>query len=157
MFYVKTDFLCKNCNPLKKGHPLTPSKNWGPVKAPLFENLVGGSAPLQAERGDGHYAIVSPLILSPLTRFSPGLFVVLQEKLYQSFFALIRLLQKILHFQSKTNFFFQLFAGRFWFYCFVYMCFLGHFLTVCHHGTTNSFIFEYIHSFLFDLSLNHMA
>ena len=42
----------------------------------------------------------------PLTRFSPGLFVVLQERLYQSFFALITLLQKIMPFQSKIDFFF---------------------------------------------------
>ena len=49
----------------------------------------------------------------PLTRFSPGLFVVLEERLYQSFFALITLLQKIMPFQSKIDFFFQLVAGRF--------------------------------------------
>ena len=49
----------------------------------------------------------------PLTRFSPALFVVLQERLYQSFFALIRLLQKIMPFQSKINFFFQHIAGQF--------------------------------------------
>ena len=71
-----------------------------------------------------------PLTLPPsVTRFSPGLFVVLQEILYQPFFLLIRLLQKIMHFQSKTNFFFQLIAGRFWFCYFVNMFFLGHFLT----------------------------
>ena len=40
---------------------------------------------------------LSPPLLS-LTRFSPGLFVVLQEILYQPSFALIRLLQKIMHF-----------------------------------------------------------
>ena len=68
--------------------------------------------------------IVSPIHLS-LTRFSPGLFVVLQEILYQPSFALIRLLKKILPFQSKTIFFFQLIAGRFWFFCLMYMCFLG--------------------------------
>ena len=50
--------------------------------------------------------IVSPQPL-PLTRFSQGLFVVLQAILHQHFFALIKLLQKIMHFQSKTNFFFQ--------------------------------------------------
>ena len=57
------------------------------------------------------------LELSPtpvlLTRLSPGLSVVLQEMLYQNFFAQIKLLQKIMHFQSKTIFFFQLIAGRF--------------------------------------------
>ena len=35
-------------------------------------------------------------------------FVVLQEMLYQSFFVLIRLLRKIMHFQNKTNFLIQL-------------------------------------------------
>ena len=49
-------------------------------------------------------------------------------------FSLIRLFQKI-YFQSKTNFFFQIIARRFWFWCFfVYvflrMCFLGCFFTV---------------------------
>ena len=34
---------------------------------------------------------------SSLTRFSPGLLVVLQRTVYQSSFALIRLLQKIMH------------------------------------------------------------
>ena len=51
--------------------------------------------------------------LLPLIRFSPGLFVVLQEILYQTSFALVRLWQKIMHFQNKSNFFFQLIAGRF--------------------------------------------
>ena len=33
-------------------------------------------------------------------------------------------------FSKKTDFFFQLIAGRFWFCCFVYMCFLECFFTV---------------------------
>ena len=45
-------FFCQHYN-----HPLkitAPSKNWGPVKPPLFENLVGGSTPLhQQKRGWG--------------------------------------------------------------------------------------------------------
>ena len=49
----------------------------------------------------------------PHTRFSPGFFAVLQEMLYQPSFAFIRLLLRIIYFQSKTNFFFQLIAGRF--------------------------------------------
>ena len=50
-------FLCENCNPFpwKKSptpsFPATPSKSWGPVKPPLFENLVWGSTPLQKGRG----------------------------------------------------------------------------------------------------------
>ena len=36
--------------------PATPSKGWGPVKLPFFENLFGDSTPLPAERGGGaHY------------------------------------------------------------------------------------------------------
>ena len=53
----------------------------------------------------------------------PGLFVVLQEILYQPFLVLTKLLQKIMHFQSKTNFFFQLIADRFWFCYSVYIFF----------------------------------
>ena len=47
--------------------------------------------------------IVSPLSL-PRTRFSLGVFVVLQAILYQPFFALIRLLQKMMYFQSEKFF-----------------------------------------------------
>ena len=43
----------------------------------------------------------------------PPLFVVLQEIFYESNLALLRLLQKIMHFQSKTNFLIQLIAGQF--------------------------------------------
>ena len=74
-----------------------------------------------------------PIVSLPpfdLSRFSPSLFVVLQGILYQPFFVLIRLLPKIIHFQSKAISFFQLIAGRFWFCCFVYMRFLGQFFTV---------------------------
>ena len=46
-FYVKIA-----TPPLKK---VTPSKSWGPVKPPLFENLVGGSTPPPpAEKGGAH-------------------------------------------------------------------------------------------------------
>ena len=54
--------------------------------------------------------------------------VILQEIFYRSSFALIRLLRKIMHFQSKTNCFFQLIVDRFC--CFGCMCFLGGFLKV---------------------------
>ena len=48
-------FLCKNCNPPEKVtrppyFPANPSKSWGPVKPPLYENFVGGSASPPAER-----------------------------------------------------------------------------------------------------------
>ena len=39
-------------------------------------------------------------------KFPSGLFVILQQILYQPSFVLIRLLQKIMHFQTKTIFFF---------------------------------------------------
>ena len=104
----------------------------------------------------GHGVIKNaPTIVSPppfsITGFSPGLLVVLQEILYQPFFLLwsTRLLQKTMSFQSKTYFFFQLIAGRFWFCCFVSMCFSGRFFTVL--------VCIYIHSFLFGLSSNAVA
>ena len=51
-------FLSKNCNSsLKKAIPFSPSnppsKNWVLSRLPPFENLVGGSALLPAERGRG--------------------------------------------------------------------------------------------------------
>ena len=87
----------------------------------------------------------------------PRLFFCFKRHALWTFFALIRLLQKIMHFQSKTIFFFQLIAGWFWFYCFVYMCFLGRLSQFCYQETTKSFTIAYIHSFLFGLSLNHVA
>ena len=54
--------------------------------------------------------VVSPAP-QPLTRFSPGFFVVLQEILYQHF-TLVRLLQNN-SFSKEINFFSQLIAGRF--------------------------------------------
>ena len=109
------------------------------------------------------------LQLSPpplrLTRFSPGLFFILQEILVNPFFALIRLFQKIIHFKSKAKFLkklnktnlIKLINGRFWICCFVYMCFLGCFSQSCHHETTNSFLFARIYSFLFGHSSSHVA
>ena len=97
----------------------------------------------------------SSLTHSPTTRFSPSLFVVLQEILYQPLFALIRLLHKIMHLQSKTNFLnqFRLFGFDF---SVLWICVSqGAFSQFYHHETTNSFIFPYIHSLLFDLSSNH--
>ena len=86
-----------------------------------------------------------PLLLITLT---PSLFVLLQGILYQPFLLWSnRLLQKIIHFQSKTNFFFQLITSQFWFFCFVYMYFLGHFLpslnykiALCLHGYIASYL-----------------
>ena len=93
----------------------------------------------------------------PIPGFHQVLFVDLQEILYQLFFALIRLFQNIMYFQSETNFFYQLLAGRFPFCCFVYISFLGHLSQFFYHETTNSFIFAFRHSFLLALSSNHVA
>ena len=62
----------------------------------------------------------------PLTGFSPGLCVILQEILYQPFFALMRLLHNMIHFQSKTDLFFQLIA-----------VFYMYFLRVLFHSSVN--------------------
>ena len=79
-------------------------------------------------------------------------FVVLQEILYQPFFALIRLLQKIMHFQSKTNFLILLIAGRFWFCCFVYV-----FLRVLFHSSAimKLQIALYLHIFIASYLTSH--
>ena len=75
-----------------------------------------------------------------------------------NFFCSYQIIAKIMHFQSKINFFFRLIAGRFWFCCCVCMCFLGRdFSQFCHHETAVSSIFAYIRSFLLDLSSNHVA
>ena len=84
-------------------------------------------------------------IAPPLTRFSPGCF------------ALIRLLQKIMHFNSKINFIIQLIPDQFWYCCLVYICFLGCFSHFCLNETTKSFKFAYMHSVLFGFSSNHVA
>ena len=86
-----------------------------------------------------------------ITGFSPGLLVVLQEILYQPFFCsdLPDYCKKQCLFKVKHIFFFQLIAGRFWFCCFVSMCFSGRFFTVL--------VCIYIHSFLFGLSSNAVA
>ena len=52
------NLLCDNYSPLKKVTPLIPSNPplKVEVKSPLFLNLVGGSTPHPAERGEGaHY------------------------------------------------------------------------------------------------------
>ena len=61
LFQILIYFLCEDCNPpWKKSPPLShqpPSKSWGPVKSPLFENLVEGStlAPTSRKGGGAHY------------------------------------------------------------------------------------------------------
>ena len=61
------------------------SKNWGAVQALYFENLVGGSTPTSSRKLGWTLCNCLTLTLTPLTRFSPGLFVVLQEILYHSY------------------------------------------------------------------------
>ena len=103
--------------------------------------------------------IVSPLPL-PLTRFSPGFFVVLQAMLYQPF-ALIRLSQKIIHFQNQIfSFNLLLFNLLLVGFDLAVLCICVSkdiFSKLCHHKTTNRLIFAYMHSFPFGLSLNCVA
>ena len=78
--------------------------------------------------------------------------------LFQPFVTLIKLLQKIMHFQSKTNFLIQLILLVGFDFADLRICISqGTFSQFCHHETTNSFIFAYIYSFLFDLSSNHVV
>ena len=91
-----------------------------------------------------------PHLPSP-TRFSADLFVVLQEILYQPSFVLIRLLWKIMHFQSKTTFFFQIIVCQVWFCCFDYKCFTRRFFTVLLSWNCESII-SCFRGFLFGLS-----
>ena len=76
--------------------------------------------------------------------------------LHHPSFVMIRLLRKITHFQSKTNFFCQLIAGWFWFCCFVYMCFLERSFTLLSSRNYESIISRF-HNFLFGLSSNHVT
>ena len=120
-----------------------------------------------------------------LTRFSPVLSVVLQEILYQSsfvfptplpyqvftrlvccftrytlstFFCSDQIIAKNNGFFKVKQFFsFNLLLTGFGFSAFC-VCFLvGAFSQFCHHETRNSFIFALMHSFLFDLSSDHLA
>ena len=98
--------------------------------------------------------IVSPHP-SPLSGFHQVCFT---RNTLSNFFCSYQIIAKIMHFQSKINFFFRLIAGRFWFCCCVCMCFLGRdFSQFCHHETAVSSICAYIRSFLLDLSSNHVA
>ena len=42
--------------------PATPSKNWDPVKTPLFENLVGDSTPSSRKWGAHYDEVVAEAI-----------------------------------------------------------------------------------------------
>ena len=98
-----------------------------------------------------------PNLLSPYQVFT-RLVCCFTIKLYQPSFALVRLLPKITHFQSKKIFFFQLIVGRFWFCCFAYMCLLrcSFFFTVLLSWNYESTISR-LHGFWFGLSSNHMT
>ena len=67
----------------------------------------------------------------------------------------IRLLQKIMIFQIKAIFFFQLIAGLFRFCCFI--CFLGCFFTVLTSWNYGWLKIWMMHSFLFGVLSNHVA
>ena len=90
-------FLCKNCNPLKKVKILSKLRS---CQDPLFENLVLGSMPLSSKGGctlcNCLTLTITPSFVCCFTRNT-----------------LSTLLEEIMHFQRKTNFFFQLIAGQF--------------------------------------------
>ena len=67
----------------------------------------------------------------------------------------IRLLQKIMIFQVKAIFFFQLIVGLFRFCCFI--CFLGCFFTVLTSWSYGWLKIWMMHSFLFGVLSNHVA
>ena len=66
---------------------------------------------------------VPPMISLPLLCFHQVCLLFYKEY----FFSLLLPWSDYLHFQSNTIFFFQLIAGQFWFFCFLYMCFYGFF------------------------------
>ena len=76
--------------------------------------------PPPSRKEDAQYAIVSPS-LSFLLPGSCQVCFLFYKKYFINLFSLIRLLQKIMHFQSNTNLFFQLIAGQFWVCWFMYM------------------------------------
>ena len=82
--------------------------------------------------------------------FLPGLFVVLQEIFYQPFFCsnLTDYCKKKCIFKIK-QFFFNLLLAAFDFAVLCICVSNGTFSQFCHHETVNSFMFAYIHSFLF--------
>ena len=95
-----------------------------------------------------------PTRLLPLTlnRFSSGFACCFTRNNLSTFLCSNQIIAKknTMHFQCKTIFSFQHIAGRFWFCCFLYICFLGCFSQFCHHKTTNSFIFaKYMYSVIF--------
>ena len=51
IFYVKIATPWKK---LSTSFSPTPSKSWGPIKPPFFEDLVGGSTP-PSRKGGAHY------------------------------------------------------------------------------------------------------
>ena len=101
-------------------------------------------------------SIRRPLQLYPpfilLTTFSPGFFVALQEIFYQPSFSLIRLLQRITHFQSKNLFFSLLIAAWFCFCCCVYMCF---FRVLFHFSAIMKQIASYLHICIASYLVSH--
>ena len=64
-----------------------------------------------------------------------------------------QIIAKIKHFQSKTNFFFQLMAGRFWFCCFYGVFFFFLFMPSWNYES----IISRLHGLRFDLSLHHVT
>ena len=77
-----------------------------------------------------------------LTKFSPGFFVVLQGILYQPSFSLIRLLERITHFQSKK--FFSLYLLLLGF-AFAVVCICVFFRVLFHFSAIMKQIGSYLH------------
>ena len=63
------------------------------------------------------------LLLFPITSIPDyqQVFFSFTRNTLSTFFCCDQILQKIMQFQSKTNFLFQLIAGQFWLCCFVYV------------------------------------
>ena len=66
---------------------------------------------------------------TPLPGFHPVCLLFYKKYFIKHFFS-DRIIAKNNAFSDQKKFFFKLIADQFWFCCFVYMCFLGHFFTV---------------------------
>ena len=75
---------------------------------------------------------------------------------YSSYMVIKTIMQKIMYFQSKKHFHLTYWWSVLIFLLCVYV-FVRVLFQFCHHETMNSFIFAYMHSFLFGLSSNHVV
>ena len=92
----------------------------------------------------------------PFLRFSPGLFVVLQGiPTLLTFICSDQIIAK--NKNNKKIILFSTCCSLVLILLFCKYAFLRGLLQLCHQETTNSFIFAYMHSFLFGLSSNNIA